>query len=88
MNFTATVSYADETRMVAIMPGAGAVMEAGNGQPACNFISTKHPIGPCSKPWKIRYAPKATAWPNYRDILLGTSKSRFPRELYPAMVSG
>ena len=27
MNFTATVSYADETRMVAIMPGAGAVME-------------------------------------------------------------
>lgn len=27
LNFTATVSYADEERMVVVLPGAGALME-------------------------------------------------------------
>ncbi len=51
---------------------------------ACNFISTKHPIGPCSKrAWKIRYAPKATAWPNCGTYCWEPRKPVSFRELYP-----
>ena len=60
----------------------GAVMEVQETDNlGVQLISTKHPIGPCSKPWKIRYAPKATAWPNAGHIA-GNLVSRF-RELYP-----
>ena len=50
MNFIATVSYADEERMVVVLPGAGAVIELqADSSLGINFILMKHPTGQCSK---------------------------------------
>ena len=65
MNFTATVSYADETRMVAIMPGAGAVMEVqetDNLGVQLYFDETSYRT--MFEALEDTLRSKATAWPN------------------------
>ena len=65
MNFIATVSYADDERMVVVLPSAGALLELQTEEVLVyNFISMKRPIVPCSKRWKTQSAPRATALPN------------------------
>lgn len=83
MNFTATVSHADETRMVAIMPGAGAVMEVqetDNLGVQLYFDETSYRTMFEALEDTLRF--KGNRLAELRDILLGTSKAGF-RELYP-----
>ena len=83
MNFTATVSYADETRMVAIMPGAGAVMEVqetDNLGVQLYFDETSYRT--MFEALEDTSRSKGNRLAELRDILLGTSKAGF-RELYP-----
>ena len=83
MNFTATVSYADETRMVAIMPGAGAVMEVqetDNLGVQLYFDETSYRT--MFEALEDTLLSKGNRLAELRDILLGTSKAGF-RELYP-----
>ena len=79
MNFTATVSYADETRMVAIMPGAGAVMEVqetDNLGVQLYFDETSY------RTMFEALEDTLRSKGNRLAELLGTSKAGF-RELYP-----
>lgn len=83
MNFTATVSYADEIRMVAIMPGAGAVMEVqetDNLGVQLYFDETSYQT--MFEALEDTLRSKGNRLAELRDILLGTSKAGF-RELYP-----
>lgn len=83
MNFTATVSYADETRMVAIMSGAGAVMEVqetDNLGVQLYFDETSYRT--MFEALEDTLRSKGNRLAELRDILLGTSKAGF-RELYP-----
>ena len=83
MNFTVTVSYADETRMVAIMPGAGAVMEVqetDNLGVQLYFDETSYRT--MFEALEDTLRSKGNRLAELRDILLGTSKAGF-RELYP-----
>lgn len=83
MNFTATVSYADETRMVAKMPGAGAVMEVqetDNLGVQLYFDETSYRT--MFEALEDTLRSKGNRLAELRDILLGTSKAGF-RELYP-----
>lgn len=83
MNFTATVSYADKTRMVAIMPGAGAVMEVqetDNLGVQLYFDETSYRT--MFEALEDTLRSKGNRLAELRDILLGTSKAGF-RELYP-----
>ena len=83
MNFTATVSYADETRRVAIMPGAGAVMEVqetDNLGVQLYFDETSYRT--MFEALEDTLRSKGNRLAELRDILLGTSKAGF-RELYP-----
>ena len=83
MNFTATVSYADETGMVAIMPGAGAVMEVqetDNLGVQLYFDETSYRT--MFEALEDTLRSKGNRLAELRDILLGTSKAGF-RELYP-----
>ena len=83
MNFTATVSSADETRMVAIMPGAGAVMEVqetDNLGVQLYFDETSYRT--MFEALEDTLRSKGNRLAELRDILLGTSKAGF-RELYP-----
>lgn len=83
MNFTTTVSYADETRMVAIMPGAGAVMEVqetDNLGVQLYFDETSYRT--MFEALEDTLRSKGNRLAELRDILLGTSKAGF-RELYP-----
>ena len=83
MNFTATVSYADETRMVAIMPEAGAVMEVqetDNLGVQLYFDETSYRT--MFEALEDTLRSKGNRLAELRDILLGTSKAGF-RELYP-----
>ena len=83
MNFTATVSYADETRMVTIMPGAGAVMEVqetDNLGVQLYFDETSYRT--MFEALEDTLRSKGNRLAELRDILLGTSKAGF-RELYP-----
>lgn len=83
MNFTATVSYADETQMVAIMPGAGAVMEVqetDNLGVQLYFDETSYRT--MFEALEDTLRSKGNRLAELRDILLGTSKAGF-RELYP-----
>lgn len=83
MNFTATVSYADETRMVAIMPEADAVMEVqetDNLGVQLYFDETSYRT--MFEALEDTLRSKGNRLAELRDILLGTSKAGF-RELYP-----
>lgn len=83
MNFTATVSYADEARMVVTMPGAGTVMEvqeADNLGVQLYFDETSYRT--MFEALEDTLRSKGNRLAELRDILLGTSKAGF-RELYP-----
>ena len=83
MNFTATVSYADETRMVAIRPGASAemeVQETDNLGVQLYFDETSYRT--MFEALEDTLRSKGNRLAELRDILLGTSKAGF-RELYP-----
>ena len=82
-NFTATVSYADEARMVVIMPGAGAIMDiqsADNLGVQLYFDETSYRT--MFEALEDVLRAKGNRLAELRDILLGTVKTGF-RELYP-----
>ena len=83
MNFIATVSYADESRMTVIMPGAGAIMEvqeADNLGVQLYFDETSYRT--MFEALEDVLCAKGNRLSELRDILLGTVKAGF-RELYP-----
>lgn len=83
MNFTATVSYADEERMVVVMPGAGAIMEvqaADNLGVQLYFDETSYRT--MFEALEDVLRAKGNRLSELRDILLGTVKAGF-RELCP-----
>ena len=83
MNFIATVSYADETRMAVIMPGANAVMEvqaAENLGIQLYFDETSYQT--MFEALEDVSRSKGNRLSELRDIMLGTGKPGF-RELYP-----
>lgn len=83
MNFTATVSYADETRMVVVMPGAGAIMEvqaADRLGVQLYFDETSYRTMFEALDDVLR--AKGNRLGELRNILLGTAKAG-SRELYP-----
>ena len=82
-NFTATVSYVDEARMVVIMPGAGAIMDiqsADNLGVQLYFDETSYRT--MFEALEDVLRAKGNRLAELRDILLGTVKTGF-RELYP-----
>ena len=82
-NFPATVSYADEARMVVIMPGAGAIMDiqsADNLGVQLYFDETSYRT--MFEALEDVLRAKGNRLAELRDILLGTVKTGF-RELYP-----
>ena len=83
MNFIATVSYADETRMAVIMPGANAAMEvqaAENLGIQLYFDETSYRT--MFEALEDVSRSKGNRLSELRDIMLGTGKPGF-RELYP-----
>lgn len=83
MNFIATVSYADESRMAVIMPGAGAIMEVqetDNLGVQLYFDETSYRT--MFEALEDVLRAKGNRLSELRDILLGTAKAGF-RELYP-----
>lgn len=83
MNFIATVSYADESRMTVIMPGADAIMEvqeADNLGVQLYFDETSYRT--MFEALEDVLCAKGNRLSELRDILLGTVKAGF-RELYP-----
>lgn len=83
MNFTATVSYANEGRMVVVMPGTGAVMEvqaADNLGVQLYFDETSYRT--MFEALEDTLRAKGNRLAELRDTLLDTSKAKF-RELYP-----
>lgn len=82
-NFIATVSYADEERMVVVMPGAGAIVDiqqAENLGVQLYFDETSYRTMFEALEDVVR--AKGNRLAELRDILLGTAKAGF-RELYP-----
>jgi len=82
-NTIGTVSYADETRMVVVMPGAGAILEvqsADNLGVQLYFDETSYHTMFEALSDVIR--TKGNRLAELRDIMLGTQKPGF-RELYP-----
>ena len=83
MNSTATVSYADESRMVVAMPGAGAIMEVqdtDNLGVQLYFDETSYRT--MFEALEDTLRAKGNRLSELRDILLGTVKAG-TRELYP-----
>ena len=83
MNFIATVSYADEERMVVVLPGAGALMELQTEDVLgvqLYFDETSYRAMFEALEDTIR--AKGNRLADLRDTLLGTQKPGF-RELYP-----
>lgn len=83
MNFTGTVSYADEARMVVVMPGAGAILDvqaADNLGVQLYFDETSYRTMFEALADVLR--AKGNRLAELRDIMLGTLKPGF-RELYP-----
>ena len=83
MNFIATVSYADEARMVVVMPGAGAVLEvqaADRLGVQLYFDETSYRTMFEALEEVLR--AKGNRLAELRDTLLGSGKAGF-RQLYP-----
>lgn len=83
MNFIATVSYADEARMVLVMPSAGAIMEvqgADNLGVQLYFDETSYRT--MFETLEDVLRAKGNRLAELKDILLGTAKAG-SRELYP-----
>lgn len=83
MNFTATVSYADEARMVVVMPGAGAVLEVqATDRLGVQLYFDETSYRTMFEALDDVLRAKGNRLAELRDILLGTAKAGF-RELYP-----
>lgn len=83
MNFAATVSYADETRMVVVMPGAGAVLEVqATDRLGVQLYFDETSYRTMFEALDDVLRAKGNRLAELRDILLGTAKAGF-RELYP-----
>ena len=83
-NFQATVSYADETRMVAVMPGAGSIAEiqgADNLGVQLYFDETSYRT--MFEALEDTLKAKGNRTAELRDILLGGNPKPAFRELYP-----
>lgn len=82
-NFVATVSYADDTRMVVAMPNMGSIIELQSGDKLgiqLYFDETSYHA--MFEALEDVLQAKGTRLAELRDILLGTQFPRF-RELYP-----
>lgn len=82
-NFQATVSYADDTRMVVVMPGSGAIVDVQNADRLgvqLYFDETSYRT--MFEALNDVLRAKGNRLAELRDILLGTQKPGF-RELYP-----
>lgn len=83
MNFAATVSYADETRMVVVMPSAGAVLEVqATDRLGVQLYFDETSYRTMFEALDDVLRAKGNRLAELRDILLGTAKAGF-RELYP-----
>ncbi|WP_369897131.1 AAA domain-containing protein [Bacteroides faecichinchillae] len=83
MNFIATVSYADEERMVVVLPGAGALLELQTDDVLGVQLYFDETSYRCMfEALEDVLRAKGNRLAELRDILLGTSKTGF-RELYP-----
>ena len=83
MNFTATVSYADEARMAVVMPGAGAILEVqGTENLGVQLYFDETSYRTMFEALEDVLRAKGNRLGELRDILLGTAKAGF-RELYP-----
>lgn len=84
LNFTATVSYADEERMVVVLPGAGALMELQtDGVLGVQlYFDEDFLSAPMFEALEDVIRAKGNRLAELRDTLLGTLKPGF-RELYP-----
>jgi len=83
LNFNATVSYADDTRMVVIMPGMGAILELEHYEHLgvqLYFDETSYRT--MFEALNDVLSAKGTRLAEMKDILLGTVKPG-SRELYP-----
>lgn len=83
LNFTATVSYADEERMVVVLPGAGALLDVQNSDRLgiqLYFDETSYRT--MFEALEDVYRAKNNRLAELRDTLLGTLPPR-RRELYP-----
>ena len=83
LNFTATVSYADEERMVVVLPGAGALMELQtDGVLGVQLYFDETSYRAMFEALEDVIRAKGNRLAELRDTLLGTLKPGF-RELYP-----
>lgn len=84
MNFIATVSYADEERMVVVLPGAGALMElqTPNILLGVQLYFDETSYRAMFEALEDVVRAKGNRLAELRDTLLGTLKPGF-RELYP-----
>ena len=83
MNFIATVSFADEERMVVVLPGAGALAELQtDGILGVQLYFDETSYRAMFEALEDTIRAKDNRLAELRDILLGTQKPGF-RELYP-----
>ena len=83
MNFIATVSYADEERMVVVLPGAGAVIELqADSSLGIQLYFDETSYRTMFEALEDTIRAKGNRLSELRDILLGTQNPGF-RELYP-----
>lgn len=83
MNFVATVSYADEERMVIVLPGAGALMELqAEDRLGVQLYFDETSYKTMFEALEDTIKTKGNRLAELRDTLLGTLKPGF-RELYP-----
>ncbi|WP_287641192.1 AAA domain-containing protein [Bacteroides sp.] len=82
-NFQATVSYADDTRMVVVMPGAGAILDVqGTDRLGVQLYFDETSYRTMFEALNDVLRAKGNRLAELRDTLLGTLKPGF-RELYP-----
>ena len=83
MNFIATVSYADEERIVVVLPGAGAVIELqADSSLGIQLYFDETSYRTMFEALEDTIRAKGNRLSELRDILLGTQNPGF-RELYP-----
>lgn len=83
MNFIATVSYADEERMVVVLPGTGAVIELqADSSLGIQLYFDETSYRTMFEALEDTIRAKGNRLSELRDILLGTQNPGF-RELYP-----
>ena len=83
-NFQATVSYADESRMVVVMPGAGAILDIqGAERLGVQLYFDETSYRAMFEALEDTLRAKGNRLANLRDTLLGSNQKPGFRELYP-----